>query len=228
MSSEWGTLSQINFLIHRRLSDFLDNAIIALEQSPSDQERALSDVSAAQGVYNAWTNLIRYKAGESPAFTGAQHISACELLQWIAAELNISRVPDCDEQESLRGNPETVKEAVIALRSCTQTLGPRPQIQVQRHERGLWLRMRYGRTGNPPTTLEELMASLNDNWRLETAAFELSCAHDFLKMNGIDLFYTLPEGFCELAFFPDPPFSARAPPLPAGGCARLQQCGDDF
>jgi hypothetical protein len=115
--------------------------------------------------------------------------------------LNISRVPDCDEDEVLRGNPETVKEAVIALRSCTQTLGPRPQIQVQRQERGLWLRMRYGSSGNPPATLDTLMSSLHDNWRLETAAFELSCAHDFLKMNGLDLFYTLPDGFCELAFF---------------------------
>lgn len=201
MSSEWATLSQINFLIHRRLTAYLENAVTVLDESPEAHHSVRHEIQAAQGVYNAWTNLIRFKAGESPAITGSQQISSCELLQWIAAELNISRVPDCDEEEVLRGNPETVKEAVIALRSCTQTLGPRPQIHVQRHDRGIWLRMRYGSTGNSPATLDALMLSLQDNWRLETAAFELSCAYDFLKMNGLDLFYTQPDGFCELAFF---------------------------
>ncbi len=203
MSSEWTTLAQINFLIHRRLSERLDSALTALEHTQSEQaqERAIYAVSAARELYRAWTNLIRFKAGEAPAFAGGQQIDACYFLQWIAAELNMSHIPDCDEREALNGNLESVQEALVALRSCAQTLGPHAHIQVQRHERGFWVRVRYGRSNSSPETLEELMAGLRDNWRLETAAFELHCAYDFLKMNDIELFYSMPDQYCELAFF---------------------------
>jgi hypothetical protein len=42
---------------------------------------------------------------------------------------------------------------------------------------------------------------MQSNWRLQTAAFELASAQDFLEMNEMELFYTLAEGQCELAFF---------------------------
>jgi hypothetical protein len=205
MSSEWTTLSQINFLIHRRLMEFLDRAATDLGQLSAvhgpEHERALQDVTAAREMYNAWNSLIRFNAREDPAITGPQQFKVCDLLDWIAAELNIARVPDCEDQEVLQGNLATVQEALIALKSCTQTLGPRAHIVVQRHERGFWVRVRYGKPANPPATLGELMAGLRSNWRLETAAFELACAHDFLAMNDMELFFTLPDQHCELSFF---------------------------
>ena len=210
MSSDWKSLSQINFLIYRRMSEQLDTALSALEQIPQsqDQERALHAASNARDLYSAWANLIRYKAGETPAITGPQQISACFLLRWIATTLHMSKIPDCDEKEVLKGNLETIQEALIALRSCAQSLGPRAHVVVQRHQLGFWIRVRYGSSASSPSTLDDLMASMQSNWRQQTAAFELASAIDFLRMNEVDVFYSLQDGQCEIAFllpFVNPP-----------------------
>ncbi|MAS32669.1 MAG: hypothetical protein CL610_01605 [Anaerolineaceae bacterium] len=200
---DWETLSEINFLISRRMLEQLTTAANALKQDESEspnQIRASSAVGSALDLYGAWVDLIRHNTGESRLHTHQSKFSGRDMLEWVAATLQLGDLPEPDD-DILRGNRAIFQEALLLLQSCAHTLGPGVRVRVEKHRHGLWFRVRYARTGEPPATLDELLASLNANWRLQSAAFELRCARDFLSMCTTDLFYTLHESECELAFF---------------------------
>ena len=207
MNTDWNTLSEINFLLYRRMSDHLNAALVALEPAawPGEEiqpDRAAQSVTEALSMYTAWANLIRHKAGETPLISGEACFDGCDLLRWVTTTLQIADLPELpDEQTILKGNRATLQEALVSLQSCAHVLGPGVRVVVERHMRGLWFRVRYGILGQPPTTLDELLASLQANWRVKMAGFELSSARDFLSMNNTELFYTVRDQRGELAFF---------------------------
>jgi hypothetical protein len=203
MNPDWHTLSEINFLMYRRMTDHLEAALNALNQARDEAQRARAAeaVSAARDMYAAWSNLIRHNAGEAPLLTGNQEFQAGDLLSWMAAALQITQLPECDDEDRLRGNQAMIREALMALHSCAQTLGPGAYMLVERHPRGFWFRVRYGATARIPDSLDGLLAQMQANWREKTAAFELRSARDFLTINGSELFFTHKDRQCELSFF---------------------------
>lgn len=195
---DWATLSEINFLMSRRLTDQLSSALHLIGQNA--QSRAAAAVKSALDLHGAWADLIRYKAGETP-LNGPTRFDGRDLLEWIAATLQINDLPQPTGEIMLRGNRATLQEGLLLLQSCAHTLGPGVRVRVESHRHGLWFRVRYARVSEPASNLEELLATLRANWRLQTAAFELRSARDFLLMNACELFYSLHEQECELAFF---------------------------
>lgn len=200
---DWESLSEINFLMSRRMVDQLNDALAALDQIPSseDQTRATTAVTAALNLHSAWADMIRYKVGQTPLFSGPQQFRAGDLLEWIVEGLQVADFPTSEADLRLRGNRATIQEALLLLQSCAHTLGPGVHVRAEKHRHGLWFRVCYGAVSDAPDTLEELLARLRANWRLQSAAFELRSARDFLVMNGCELHYTIAERECQLAFF---------------------------
>jgi hypothetical protein len=198
---DWETLSEINFLMSRRLTDQLQSALQLMGQPEEAQRmRAAGTIQSALDLHGAWADLIRYKAGEIP-LNAPTRFDGRELLEWIATTLQMTDLPQPDGDIMLRGNRPTLQEALLLLQSCAHTLGPGVRVRVESHRHGLWFRVRYARVSDPAENLEELLATLRANWRLQSAAFELRCARDFLMMNGCELFYSVQDQECELAFF---------------------------
>jgi hypothetical protein len=198
---DWETLSEINFLMSRRMVDQLNSALHLLKQADESKRlRAAQPVQSALDLYGAWADLIRFKAGEKP-LNGPTRFDGRDLLEWIAATLQIGDLPKPEGDVTLRGNRATLQEALLLLQSCAHTLGPGVRVRVESHRRGLWFRVHYARVSEPSANLEELLASLRANWRLQSAAFELRCARDFLLMNTCELFYSVHDQECELSFF---------------------------
>jgi hypothetical protein len=198
---DWETLSEINFLMSRRVVDQLQGALGLLGQADeAKRQRATGAVQSALDLYNAWADLIRYKSGETP-LNSPTRFDGHDLLEWIAVTLQINDLPQPEGEIMLRGNRATLQEALLLLQSCAHTLGPGVRVRVESHRHGLWFRVRYASVSQPSANLEELLASLRANWRLQSAGFELRCAREFLLMNSCELFYTLHDQECELAFF---------------------------
>ena len=200
---DWESLSEVNFLISRRMVDQLSAALDALGQIPQgeQQQRALSTVTSALDLHTAWADLIRHKVGDKSVLPGPQEFDGRNLLEWITETLQMEDLPHPESDVMLKGNRGTIQEALLLLQSCAHTLGPGVRVRVEQHRHGLWFRVRYAALSDPPGTLEELLASLRANWRLQSAAFEMRSAREFLSMNGCDLFYSVRDRECELAFF---------------------------
>lgn len=201
---DWEALSEVNFLINSRMTEQLNTALAAIERLPDvehHRSRALEMVRSTLNMHIAWATLIRHKAGQSRTLTANPQFGSQEMVNWLASILHLSESPHPDDALSLHGNRETLQEAVMLLRSCAQTLGPGVRVLVEQQANGLWFRVRYGAVGLPPNTLDELVSSLQTNWRVQSACFELRCARDFLEMNQCELFYSTRNNDCELAFF---------------------------
>ncbi|MBZ0299483.1 MAG: hypothetical protein K8J31_07085 [Anaerolineae bacterium] len=201
---DWESLSEINFLMYRRMNEQLTTALSALEPAADEdpnQARAGDAVSSALHMYTAWANLIRHKAGETPLTTGKQEFNGRDLLNWIATTLQLSDIPEAEADFMLKGNRAMLQEALALLQSCAHTLGPGVRVLVEKHPRGFWFRVRYHALSDPPPTLDELLANLRANWRVQSAAFELRSARDFLQLNNTELYYSVQDRDCELSFF---------------------------
>ncbi len=201
---DWETLSEINFLLYRRMTEQLTVALTALEHTSAQdpqREQAQGAVAAALNMYTAWANLIRHKAGEAPLLSGSQQFHSSDLFQWIASTLQLPDLPNVDTSVMLKGNRAIVQESLLLLQSCAHTLGPGVRVTVEQHPRGFWFRVRFRALSDLPATLEELFASLRANWRVQSAAFELRSARDFLSLNNSELYYSVQERDCELSFF---------------------------
>lgn len=204
---DWETLSEMNFLLHRRMTEHLNEALVALDQldktnaDPLWRARAAVRVTEALDLYTAWSNLVRYKSGESRAVRRTGYFAARPLLEWLSAEMQLPDLPNPGEELFLNGNRETLQEALLLLRSCATTLGPRVRVLVELQKYGLWFRIQYRAVKEPPASVEELLETLGGNWRSHSTAFELRSARDFLEMNDCELFYSIRENDCELAFF---------------------------
>lgn len=201
---DWETLSEINFLLYRRMTEQLNVALTALEHVPAHgphREQAQGAVVSALNMYTAWANLIRHKAGEAPLLSGAQQFRSGDLFQWIASTLQLPDLPQVSGDVMLKGNRAILQESLLLLQSCAHTLGPGVRVQVEQHPRGFWFRVRFRALSDLPPTLDELLASLRANWRVQSAAFELRSARDFLRLNNSELYYSVQDHDCELAFF---------------------------
>lgn len=201
---DWETLSEINFLLNNRLTDQLGVALSALEKLPeadNQRARAQTAVRSVLNMHTAWANLIRQKTGADVALSGDSRFEMRAMLAWIAPVLQIAEWPHLDKDIMLAGDQATIQEALLLLHSCAQTLGPSVRVIVEAHPHGFWFRVRYGTTNHAPATLHELLASLQANWREQSAGFELRSAQDFLALNNSELFYATGEVACELTFF---------------------------
>ena len=201
---DWETLSEINFLINNRMTEQLCTALSALEKledTDNQRTRAEAAVNTALNMQFAWANLIRHKAGDGAGLPGDLRFPLREMMEWIGAALQITDLPQLDDTLIVEGHRETLQEALMLLHSCAHTLGPGARVIVDEHPRGYWFRVRYGVAKDCPQTLSELLGSMQANWRLQSAAFELRSAGDFLEMNHCEMFYTPGERMGELAFF---------------------------
>jgi hypothetical protein len=214
---DWESLSEINFLLYSRMTEQLNTALEALENvrdNSPNRARAEESVSSALAMYTAWANLIRQKAGESPLVSAQQRFGSRELLEWIAATLQMPDLPQSDTNITLKGNRAIIQEALMLLQSCAHTLGPGVRVLVEKHPRGLWFRVCFRSLSDPADSLEELLATLRANWRVQSAAFELRSARDFLQLNGSELYYRVQDRDCELSFFvwsAEQPSGSRSP-----------------
>jgi hypothetical protein len=201
---DWEALSEVNFLINNRMAEQLNAALVSIEKLPDVEHhrgRALEMVRSALNMQTAWATLIRHKAGETRSLPASPQFDSQEMVNWLCGILHLSEMPDSDDAVTLLGNRETLQEAVMLLRSCAQTLGPGVRVLVDQQANGLWFRVRYGAVGVPPLSLEELFDSLQTNWRVQSASFELHRAQDFLKMNQCEMIYGVRNNDCELSFF---------------------------
>lgn len=222
---DWASLDEVNFIIHRRLSEHLNAALAAISLIDLDpnaaedaafwRERALNEVLKSLHTHTAWASLVRYKQGESFLPQHVRQFRANELLRAVALQLHQSRMTMPGDDILLRGNHETLQEALLLLHTSAYTLGPGVQVRARREADGMWFRVRYDvLQAAPPASLNDLLASLTGNWRTENTAFELRRAADFLAMNGCTLHYTLSGGTAEFAFFV-PALARSSPPANA-------------
>jgi hypothetical protein len=223
---DWQALAEINFLLYRRMAEHLNAALAAISLTdPSNsktgqpaqfwQQRALNETLNALNLHNAWSSLIRHKAGETMMPQHQRRFQANDLLRWLARELQLMYTPQASQDITLSGNRETLQEALLLLRSSAQMLGPGVHLQAQATHDGLWFRVRYRWYKSPPANLGALLESLGKHWRGRGTAFELLRAQDFLAMNDCPLVYQVVDDYCELAFFiyalGKKPMTARTP-----------------
>ncbi len=210
---DWESLSEINFILYRRMSEHLNAALAAISllgapEAPENpefwRERALSEVMNSLGLHNAWASLVRFRLGEQFQAQNLMQFTASEMLDWLSAELQLSSVEPLEADILLFGNRESLQEALLLLHSCASMFGPGVTLQAQIEGRGMWFRVRYQSMKLPPPSLDALIASLErlpETWRNRNCVFELKRARDFLRMNNCDLLYTVEGHLCELAFF---------------------------
>jgi hypothetical protein len=205
----WDSLADINFLMRRRLIEHLNAAIGAVNvigtpeagAKPDEfwKTHAIRHIMRAQNLYDAWNMLIRYKAGQR--LTHISQFRAGDLLEWLASETHQTYLPRPDHDRVLAGNRETLQEALLLIHSAAYSIGPGVQLLTESKEEGFSFRVRYQDRKRRPMTLETLLEQLGDDWRTESAAYELQRAQDFLEMNDYALTYTRGETYCELGFF---------------------------
>ncbi|MBC7814388.1 MAG: hypothetical protein H7175_24745 [Burkholderiales bacterium] len=193
------------------MTEYLNAALAAIAlsgkmdeggQPPSFwQERATTQAAHALELHTAWASLIRYKSGEALLPQNQRQFKALDMLLWLTTELQLLRTPPLDTNLVLLGNRETLQEALLLLHSCAYTLGPGVNLVAQSKDGGVWFRILYDKVPDAANTLETLVTSAGKSWRVNSAAFELRRARDFLRMNNCDLVYRAWERHCELSFF---------------------------
>lgn len=209
---DWETIAEINFLLHRRMSEHLNAALSAVSlidttesktgQPPQFwQQRALNETLNVLDLHNAWASLVRYKMGETFMPQHKRQFQANDLLRWLARELQLIYTPQAASDVTLSGNRETLQEALVLLRSSAHMLGPGVQLFAQPTSEGMWFHVRFHWHKPPPTTLDSLLESFGQDWRARSTVFELKRARDFLAMNNCELTYQVVDEFCELSFF---------------------------
>lgn len=205
----WERLSAVNMTMHRRIVEYLNAAIGAVNLAANSdraaqlvwRQQSVRQIMRAHNTFTAWSSLIRYKAGESPTLPADQRVFRFgDLLDWLSTELTQKRVPNEHDELRLRGSRETLQEAMVLLYSCAYGLGPAVKLIVQGSPKGVTLGVRYRKHGETPLTLDSLLNRPTENWRLEHLTFELTCVRDFLAMNGCALDYTVEAKHCSLTF----------------------------
>lgn len=206
----WERLSAVNMTMHRRIVEYLNAAVGAVNLAANSdraaqmvwRQQAVRQIMRAHNTFTAWSSLIRYKAGESPTLpTDHRLFRFGDLLDWLAVELTQKRVPNDHDELRLRGSRETLQEAMVLLYSCAYGLGPGVKLIIQGTTKGATLGVRYRKHGETPLNLDSLLNRPTENWRLEHLTFELTCVRDFLAMNGCDLTYEVQEKHCLLTFY---------------------------
>ncbi|MBN2472630.1 MAG: hypothetical protein JXN59_18040 [Anaerolineae bacterium] len=210
---DWEALSQLQFLLMRRITEPLNASLSAVALVHLDsaanrpreywQDRATREVLGVLNLVNAWHALIRFKQGELLPQQHIRPFNAQDLLDWLTTQLELSNPLRIKEDMMLESSKEALQEALLLLYSAAYTLGPNVHLLVKSLTNGVWFRVRYSHSGRgaAPLDLNDLLDQLKGNWRLEDTAFELRLAHDFITLSGGKLHFQSTESFCELAFF---------------------------
>lgn len=224
---DWESLAELQFLLYSRIADSLNTALsgIALSDMPEAQdkppgfwkERATIQVSNVLNLFTAWSNLIRFKLGETIPEHALRPFPANALLDWLGAQLQLSPVPHLPDNPALYANQETLQEAVLLLYSAAFTQGADVRLELEPDGDGIWFRVRFMRTRPMPETFDALLASFSDHWRDQVTHFELATARDFVALNGLELALNASDDQGEFAFLAPTTAAARAhlAPTPA-------------
>ncbi len=209
MTPDWKRLADVNFLIYRRMTNYLSAALGAVNLIGTDTEqpleywkqRAIKQLMRANQLYSAWNHLLQVKGVDQISPPNQRLFRATDLMEWLAAEMtqNYSYHPDHDRL--LQGNREMLQEALLLIHSAAHSLGPGVRLLTQSLPNGMWFRIRYNLVKKAPQTLEALLETLTNDWRSELTAFELLCASEFLALNSSELAYTPDEHHATLGFF---------------------------
>ncbi len=228
---DWDSLADANFLMRRRLIEHLNAAVGAVNlidtpeggAKPADfwKSRAIRHIMRAQHLYEAWNLLIRYKAGHH--VTRTHLFRAGDLLEWLASETYQTYSPHPDHDLLLIGNRETLQEALLLVHSAAYSLGPGVRLHTQVKDDRFAFRVRYQAAKPGAQTLADLLEQLVNDWRTESAAYELRRAQDFLQMNDCELTLVQGDRCCELGFSVATAGNARQ--QPAAGEIEVE---DDF
>lgn len=228
----------MQFLLMSRVTEPLNAALAAISlvhlENAADkpreywQERSTGEVLGVLNLVNAWHALIRFKLGELLPEQHIRPFQVQDLLDWVSYQLELTNPLRAEKNLMVEASQESLQEALLMLYSAVYTLGPNVHLVVQNVDNGVWFRVRYARTGKDcPNSLDELLATLDGNWRLEDTAFELRTAADFIALSGSKLHIQGTEQFCEMAFFvyavgkrPPEPFKrteiSAPPPIDTG------------
>jgi len=208
---DWESLSQLEFLLMRRIIEPLNAALAAISLVELDsaaerpraywQARASTEVLGVLNLVNGWHALMRFKLGELLPHQHIRFFYVQDLLDWLSQQLQLTTTIRAPENLPLEANRETVQEAVLLLYSAAYTLGPNVHLVTESTGNGVWFRVRYGRHGDCPADLDALIEKLGDNWRSQDTAFELRTAADFITLNASKLHLQSSAEFCEMAFF---------------------------
>lgn len=196
-TTDWGSLSAVQALIHRRVIERLNAALgainltdddLALERAPVYwREHAMGQIIGALNIYNAWNMLIHYKAGMVALPRSLRQFRVGDLLDWLSSETSQSYASTSDDDRLLIGNRETLQEALLLIYGCAQALGPDVRVLVEDRRAHVWFGARYRARRNQARTLTELIDRPPTDWRDENLIFELTCARDFLVLNNCQL-----------------------------------------
>ncbi|GAB4569083.1 MAG: hypothetical protein Kow0077_01020 [Anaerolineae bacterium] len=210
---DWESLSQLQFLLMRRVTEPLNAALAAIALVHLDeaadrsrefwQSRATQEVLGVLNLVNAWHALLRFKLGELLPRQHIRPFNAQTMLDWLTMQLELSTPLRIETDMVLESSPEALQEALLLLYSAAFTLGPSVRLVLRTLTNGLWFRIRYNHPESKPCppTLDTLLETLRGNWRLEDTAFEIRLARDFIALSGSKLHFQGTDQFCEFAFF---------------------------
>jgi hypothetical protein len=208
-TTNWKRLADVNFLIYRRMTNYLSAALGAVNLIGTDTEqsveywkqRAIKQLMRANQLYSAWNHLLQVKGVDQVSPPSQRLFRATDLMEWLATEMaqHYSYHPDHDRL--LQGNRELLQEALLLIHSAAYSLGPGVRLLTQAMPNGMWFRIRYNLLKKAPAALEGLLETLTTDWRSEMTAFELFCASEFLALNNSSLDYSVDEQHATLGFF---------------------------
>jgi hypothetical protein len=208
---DWAALADVQFMLYNRLTNQLNEALsgIALIDMPEAQdkppgywkERATTKIVNVLNLFTAWTWLARFKMGEPIPERAVRPFRTNDLLKWVSAQLQLYPVPVTTSNPLLRGNQETLQEALLLLHSVAYTQGSSVRLAFEATKLGTWLRIRFDRARPLPTSLDDLIASFGDHWRAKDTEFELKMARDFIQLNGCELTLIATASYGEFSFF---------------------------
>lgn len=194
---DWDALAELQFLLYNRIAGTLNEALssIALTDMPEAQnkppgywkDRASNKISNVLNLFNAWSYLIRYKRGEAIPDQALRPFRVNALLNWLGLQLQLNATPHIPSDPLLKGNQETLQEALLLLHSVAYSQGTSVRVTVDNNDLGAWFRVKFGLVRSIPNTLDELMESFGTHWRAQDTAFELATARDFVSLNGCEL-----------------------------------------
>jgi hypothetical protein len=209
LRTDWKRLADVNFLIYRRMTNYLSAALGAVNLIGTDTEqsleywkqRAIKQLMRANQLYSAWNHLLQMQGVEQVSPPSQRLFRASDLMEWLAAEMTQHYPHHPDHDRLLQGNREMLQEALLLIYSASYSLGPGVRLLTQSMPNGIWFRIRYNLVKKAPPTLDGLLETLTTDWRSEMTAFELFCASEFLALNSSGLEYVPDEQHATLGFF---------------------------
>lgn len=200
---DWDALNELNFLLYSRVADPLNAALSAIaladmKEAPSGQspdwwqQRANTKIATVLNLFTAWSWLIQYKTGMEFPERAIRSFALQSLLDWLTIHLQLIPPLVADEDIYIHANQETLQEAILLLHSVATTQGSGTKIIFDMLPNKVEFRVCYSRLRSSKDRLETLDDMLrfldeHNHWRIQSIAFELKTARDFLALNKCEL-----------------------------------------